>query len=85
VPIGAAINGCEAGKRHASLMWMARSRSRSMGQAPTHRPFVTKQSDGSWSVTSEVRDIRPGDTIVVPCEYGGIGEHGTWDPTSLRP
>lgn len=27
-------------------------------------------------------DVRVGDTIVVPTTYGGIGEHGTFDPTA---
>lgn len=43
------------------------------------RPLILMDAELSVRSTS---DVRIGDTIVVPTEYGGIGEHGTFDATS---
>jgi CRISPR-associated endonuclease/helicase Cas3 len=40
-----------------------------------------KQNTGNTAELIEPAEIRPGNTIVVPSAYGGIG-HGTWDPDS---
>ncbi len=45
----------------------------------TPRPAVC-WSDGDATVVS-FDEIRPGDTLVVPSEYGGLTD-GTWDPSS---
>jgi CRISPR-associated endonuclease/helicase Cas3 len=40
------------------------------------------RGDGSELVNA--RGLTPGDTIVVPTSYGGVGLHGNWDPRSKR-
>lgn len=62
------------------------------GQAPgaAHRPHEVRQAlrwagpgaDGTKPV--EPDEIRPGDTIVVPSEYGGADDFG-WAPLSTKP
>lgn len=44
------------------------------------RQVLRRGDDGEWqqAVASE---LRPGDTIVVPCEYGGLDRFG-WNPSS---
>ncbi len=44
-------------------------------------PFAI-QVDESWQTSVDVRRLRPGATIVVPCSYGGLDTHMNWDPTS---
>lgn len=44
---------------------------------------VLRRVNGKWS-RAEAGDIRPGDTIVVPCTYGGCDEFG-FAPSSVRP
>lgn len=48
-----------------------------------YRPAILWRSDTSV-VTSDLRQVRPGDTLVVPSTYGGLAE-GTWDPTDVAP
>ncbi|MDO4888670.1 MAG: type I-U CRISPR-associated helicase/endonuclease Cas3 [Actinomycetaceae bacterium] len=47
------------------------------------RQVLRRGADGEWqqAVASE---LRPGDTIIVPCEYGGLDCFG-WNPSSKEP
>lgn len=47
------------------------------------RPSVAWRGDDSRIIRS-ADQIRPGDTLVVPCSYGGISE-GAWDPQATEP
>ena len=38
---------------------------------------------GSKSEVVEARDLRPGDTVVIPCDYGGL-ERDSWSPESSK-
>lgn len=40
---------------------------------------------GEETEVLQAEDVRPEQTIVVPCTYGGIGPFGSWDPTSKEP
>lgn len=47
------------------------------------RQVLRLGADGKWETASASR-LRPGDTIVVPCEYGGLDRFG-WNPSSKQP
>ncbi|SDN22615.1 CRISPR-associated endonuclease/helicase Cas3 [Actinomyces ruminicola] len=49
-------------------------------EGDSDRQVLRRGADGDWrqAVASE---LRPGDTIVVPCEYGGLDRFG-WNPSS---
>ena len=87
VPIGAARawlkNGETAGPEVTDLEGQAagvvepgRTASRGRRPAVLGRP-------GEWRL-GLADDVRPGDTIVVPCHYGGADRYG-WDPTAESP
>ncbi|NDR52549.1 type I-U CRISPR-associated helicase/endonuclease Cas3 [Actinomyces sp. 565] len=44
---------------------------------------LRRGSDDQWRWIT-ARELRPGDTIVVPCEYGGLDRFG-WNPSSKEP
>jgi CRISPR-associated endonuclease/helicase Cas3 len=50
------------------------------------RPFVRWAGDHSEVLLlsgGRPRRLRPGDVLLVPATYGGVGAHGSWDPTSM--
>lgn len=52
--------------------------------AVVRKPRLFVRWAGDQSVPSEIRrsPIRPGDVLIVPAAYGGIGNHHSWDPTA---
>ncbi len=52
------------------------------GAPPVPRAAVAWQGEQSEIV--HAKDVRPGQTIVVPSSYGGI-THGNWDPGAVEP
>ncbi|SHE25633.1 type I-G CRISPR-associated helicase/endonuclease Cas3g [Actinomyces glycerinitolerans] len=44
------------------------------------RQVLRRRADGWWEPVS-APDLRPGDTIIAPCEYGGLDRFG-WNPSS---
>lgn len=49
--------------------------------SPERRVLVWRGREESRNVAASA--IQPGDTIVVPVTYGGIGRHGTFDPGAV--
>ena len=47
------------------------------------RPVVCWDGDDTSVILPTV--LRPGQTLIVPTEYGGIGKHGSWDPEASDP
>ena len=43
--------------------------------------FLLWRGDDS-SVSDDLDEIRPGDTIVIPSQIGGLDAHGNWDPSA---
>ena len=41
--------------------------------------------DGDSSAVVDSSQIRPGQVLVVPASYGGVGSHGSWDANSTAP
>jgi CRISPR-associated endonuclease/helicase Cas3 len=50
---------------------------------PAERPFLHWRGDGGLTV-SQVKSLRPGSTIIVPCSYGGL-DRATWHPGAEAP
>ncbi|MDP2956141.1 MAG: type I-U CRISPR-associated helicase/endonuclease Cas3, partial [Longimicrobiales bacterium] len=80
---------------YVARAWLAGSRSNSFGdvegafeddsEAPSTQEArrarrCVRLRRGSPEIV-EARDLRPGDTLVVPSSYGGIG-HGSWNPAA---
>ncbi|WP_136193444.1 type I-G CRISPR-associated helicase/endonuclease Cas3g [Actinomyces procaprae] len=47
------------------------------------RQVLRRSDEGDWQEARAI-ELRPGDTIVVPCEYGGLDRFG-WNPSSKEP
>ncbi len=45
--------------------------------------FVLWRGDDSC-VSDSLKDIRPGDTIVIPAQTGGLDPHGNWEPHARK-
>jgi len=41
--------------------------------------------DGDSSSVVDSTQLRPGQVLLVPCSYGGVGSHGSWDSVSTDP
>lgn len=48
-------------------------------------PRVALALRGESSAVLLPSRIRPGDVLVVPAAYGGVGVHGSWDPDATNP
>ncbi len=54
------------------------------GSGRHSRPYFLWRGDDSIIVRPPSQDLRPGDTVVVPANYGGISQ-GSWDPSNDDP
>lgn len=75
--VGSARRWLQSGVPDPSLADVEVPRSEAeLERGPGHLAFAWRAGE---SAIVEARDVRPGDTLIVPATRGGIGTHGTFD------